>query len=416
MIPRPGQERIEQARPGTLARVRFDLCWRSDVAIHTDLRVVPRLELGRDRLPPALAAAVLDRPAGHVARLSIAPGELVPGLREELRLGLRADPLRLPVRSGQGPGARIEPRVGRFYPRAILGGVAGIERTDRRPFRVIEVQGDSLKIDLNHPLAGRALDLIVSIESIQAHDGRTDGQGVEVAALITGDGPGMQAPWGEVRTDFWSDGPFERLDPRPDRDFYAKPRLVDHLDREAIAEIRSLYSRLIPRGARILDLMSSWHSHLEPALGPVSVVGLGMNRDELEANPMLTEARVQDLNDDPRLPFADARFTAVVCTVSIEYLIRPLEVLREVARVLEPGGRFIVTFSDRWFPPKVIRIWQELHGFERLALVLEALRESGQFGQLETWSLRGLPRPADDRYADRLSQSDPVYAIWGRRI
>jgi hypothetical protein len=64
----------------------------------------------------------------------------------------------------------------------------------------------------------------------------------------------------------------------------------------------------------------------------------------------------------------------------------------------------------------VIRIWQELHAFERIGLVLEYLRESGCFGRLETWSLRGLPRPQDDQYADRLAESDPVYAVWGTRL
>jgi hypothetical protein len=80
-----------------------------------------------------------------------------------------------------------------------------------------------------------------------------------------------------------------------------------------------------------------------------------------------------------------------------------------------PAGLLIVTFSNRWFPPKAIQIWQGIHEFERLGLVLEYFLESGRFDDLNTWSLRGLPRPADDKYADRLWLSDPVYAVWGRR-
>ena len=225
----------------------------------------------------------------------------------------------------------------------------------------------------------------------------------------------MQARWRGLPADFWSDLPFARVDARPDTCFYSEPRLVDHVDRTAIAEISALYGRLIPVGSRILDLMTSWHSHLPASLAPRAVTGLGMNRAELDANPMLTERVVHDLNANARLPFPDASFDAIVCTVSVEYLISPFEVFRELVRVLMPAGLLIVTFSNRWFPPKAIQIWQGIHEFERLGLVLEYFLESGRFDDLNTWSLRGLPRPAGDKYADRLRLSDPVYAVWGRR-
>ena len=124
---------------------------------------------------------------------------------------------------------------------------------------------------------------------------------------------------------------------------------------------------------------------------------------------------MHDLNNQPRLPFDDASFDAVVCSVSVEYLVSPLEVFAEVGRVLKPGGRFIITFSDRWFPPKVIQLWTELHPFERMALVLEYFRHSGQFCDLATESWRGWPRPADDKYAARRLLADPVFAVWGAR-
>ncbi|MEJ2593493.1 MAG: methyltransferase domain-containing protein, partial [Candidatus Thiodiazotropha sp.] len=106
---------------------------------------------------------------------------------------------------------------------------------------------------------------------------------------------------------------------------------------------------------------------------------------------------------------------AIVCTVSVEYLIKPLEVFAEALRVLKPGGRLILTFSNRWFQPKVVKIWQDLHEFERMGLVLEYFLHSGGFRDLETWSLRGLLRPADDKYADRMAFADPVYAVWGEK-
>ena len=113
--------------------------------------------------------------------------------------------------------------------------------------------------------------------------------------------------------------------------------------------------------------------------------------------------------------FESNSFDAVVCTVSIEYLIDPLAVSAEVSRVLRPDGYFIVTFSNRWFPTKAIKIWKELHEFERMGMVLEYFIRSGGFKDLQTYSIRGLPRPHDDKYFPDLWYSDPVYAVWGQK-
>ncbi|MEO6998126.1 MAG: class I SAM-dependent methyltransferase, partial [Terracoccus sp.] len=124
--------------------------------------------------------------------------------------------------------------------------------------------------------------------------------------------------------DDWPAGFFDRQDPGDDADFYAPPRLVTHIDDGAIAAVRELYDELGVPDGRVLDLMSSWVSHLsrKPSGG---LAALGMNAVELQANPVADEVVVQDLNADPRLPFDDGSFDAVVCCVSIDYLIRPVE-------------------------------------------------------------------------------------------
>jgi SAM-dependent methyltransferase len=162
---------------------------------------------------------------------------------------------------------------------------------------------------------------------------------------------GMTAP---DPGDVFPPGFFARADETDDAAFYGPPRLVTHIDDRAIAAVGALYAELGLRG-EVLDLMSSWISHFpEP---PRRLVGLGMNAAELAANPALAEHVVQDLNADPRLPFADASFDAVTCCVSVDYLVDPVPVFREVARVLRPGGPFVVTFSNRCFPTKAIRGW-----------------------------------------------------------
>ena len=142
---------------------------------------------------------------------------------------------------------------------------------------------------------------------------------------------------------------FDRVDPEPDTRFYQSPRLVQHIDAGAIAAVGDAVRRHVPPGSDVLDLMSSWVSHLPPAaeLPLGRVTGLGMNADELAANPRLSERAVRDLNADPRLPYPDASIDAVLITVSIQYLTRPDETLREVARVLRPGGVLLVSFSKR---------------------------------------------------------------------
>ena len=142
-------------------------------------------------------------------------------------------------------------------------------------------------------------------------------------------------------------GFFERLDESDDERFYAQPRLVTHIDDATIEVLTGLYREQLPAGAHVLDLMSSWVSHLPPEVGYPRVAGLGMNRPELEANPRLHDFEVHNLNREPELPFGEAEFDAVLCAVSIQYLTRPVEVLSSVRRVLRPGGGFLIGISRR---------------------------------------------------------------------
>jgi SAM-dependent methyltransferase len=199
----------------------------------------------------------------------------------------------------------------------------------------------------------------------------------------------------------WPAGFFDRQDDSDDADFYGPPRLVTHIDDRAIAAVSELYDELgVPEG-RVLDLMSSWVSHLsrKPTAG---LVVLGMNEVELRANPMADRVVLQDLNVEPRLPFDDSSFEAVTCCVSIDYLTHPVEVLREVARVLAPGGVVALTFSNRCFPTKAVRGWLATDEDGRVAIVRAYLEQAG-FDGVET-ALRTAPRPG----------RDPLYAAWAR--
>ncbi|MBM3489040.1 MAG: class I SAM-dependent methyltransferase [Alphaproteobacteria bacterium] len=162
---------------------------------------------------------------------------------------------------------------------------------------------------------------------------------------------------------------FRRADEASDADFYSFPRLVTHIDDAAIAALTRFYGDFLAPGSDVLDLMSSWVSHLPPAVDYRSVVGLGMNAAELAANPRLSRWLVHDLNQAPGLPFADAHFDACLIAVSVQYLARPLEVFTEIARVLRPGGGLAVSFSNRMFATKAVAVWRALDAAGHAQLV-----------------------------------------------
>ncbi|MGI8926215.1 MAG: methyltransferase domain-containing protein [Tepidiformaceae bacterium] len=198
---------------------------------------------------------------------------------------------------------------------------------------------------------------------------------------------------------------FERLDETDDELFYREARLVTHIDDPAIEALRRFYGGILPAGGAILDLMSSWVSHLPPEAIYSSVTGLGMNEEELAANPCLTAFVVQDLNRDPRLPFPDADFGGGVATVSVQYLTNPVPVFAEVGRVLAPGAPFAVTFSNRCFPTKAIAIWRALNDRDHATLVATYFRLSGAFEDALAYDLS--PDPG---------RSDPLYAVVARAL
>ena len=172
---------------------------------------------------------------------------------------------------------------------------------------------------------------------------------------------------------------FARLDDTDDSDFYQLPRFVTHIDDKTIGALTAYYRETIFAGADVLDLMSSWISHLPEDLELGTVSGLGMNQAELEANPRLTNHVVHDLNAEPVLPYANLSYDFVLIAVSIQYLIRPIEVFAEIARVLRPQGQVIVSTSHRCFPTKAIRAFQQADLEGRLQLIAEYMRRAQAF-------------------------------------
>lgn len=201
-------------------------------------------------------------------------------------------------------------------------------------------------------------------------------------------------------------GHFEREDDAPDPEFYVAPRLLVHIDDYAIEAARRLYAELLPTHSDLLDLMSSYRSHMPIELQWRRLAGLGLNETELRENDQLTEYTVHDLNADPTLPYPVASFDGAVVTVSVQYMTRPVEIFRDVGRVLRPDAPFIVTYSGRAFWTKAVAIWRSLEDRDRATLIGTYFKEAGCFG----------PAQARDCRPQRTVGEDPLFGVWATKV
>jgi SAM-dependent methyltransferase/FKBP-type peptidyl-prolyl cis-trans isomerase 2 len=389
----------------------FTLAWRSSEALHTEHLWAHPVCFWRDVLDPALVKELKDKTVGSRAQITIPADRFAAPYRESKRILVRPNQFQGTDINGQ----TVTPVPGRFYPQGMLHGVGGVYQTTASPCRFLGQQEDKWLFDLNHPLAGRDLTLELEVLALHPEQKERGGRCEDWLERISSDGPGMQARFAGDTSGYFSQPNFQRDDERPDDHFYQESRLVHHLDSTARETICSRYGQLIPAGARVLDLMGSWDSHLPQELELSGLTVLGLNEAELRHNPRAGETLVQDLNIRPTLSFAENSFDAVLCTASIEYLTDPLTVMAEVRRVLRPGGLLAFAFSNRWFPPKAVRVWTEMHEFERMGWVSELILTTGGFCDLATFSRRGLPRPSDDPHRE-LWFSDPVFMVWGRKV
>ena len=190
---------------------------------------------------------------------------------------------------------------------------------------------------------------------------------------------------------------FRRQDERPDGYFYQHPRFVTHIDEAARQAAYTLYNELLPAGGHVLDLMASCVSHLPDKFA--GVTGLGLNLEELNANSLVSDPLVFDLNRSETLPLDTGRFSGAVCTVSVQYMTRPDDTFAEVARSLEPGAPFVVTFSNRMFPTKAVLAWRVGDDASHVRLVRSYFEQTPAFGS--TFSQHHQP-----------AGGDPLYAVW----
>jgi SAM-dependent methyltransferase len=208
------------------------------------------------------------------------------------------------------------------------------------------------------------------------------------------DNPKWPASWP------YSEKDFTRMDESRDVIFYDQPRLVTHIDDPCINALTKFYGETLRDGDDVLDICSSWISHYPKTWKGGKVVGMGMNQYELSQNKVLTDYVVKDLNDNPTFPFEDGSFDKVTCVVSIDYLTKPLDVVKEIGRVLKPGGVAIISMSNRCFPTKAFQIWLQTNDLEHIFIVGSFFHYSGLFEPPQSYDRS--PKPG---------LSDPLYIV-----
>ncbi|MCB2181882.1 MAG: methyltransferase domain-containing protein [Desulfobulbaceae bacterium] len=390
--------------------IEFELDWQSRDANHRDAFWADPVNFWRDCLDQSLYSTLMGAGVNDKVKVHI-PRESFPVPYTDNKL-VRIRPSQFMPQGVQGK--KITPQAGRFYPQSFLHGVSGVFKQSLAPCRFIGFENNHMLFDLNHPLSPYDTDLQATVRNIFDDAIERGGRCEDWLEKASADGPGMQALSQKGYDNFFTEENLRRSDATSDRLFYNKPRLVHHLDSTARKTIRRVYTNLIGDGADVLDLMGSWDSHLADTLKLKKLAVLGLNEEELAKNTKATETFLQDLNMDKTLPFKENSFDAVVCTASVEYLVDPISIFREVNRILRNDGIFALSFSNRWFPPKAIRIWTEIHEFERMGFVLELFRKAGNYTDLHTYSRRDLPRPDDDPHPELLL-SDPVSIVWGKK-
>lgn len=392
-----------------LAKVEFSNTWRSVKVLHKDRLLVPKFNFWRDILPNGMDRGWEKMGPGDSKSYQYETGQLLTFWTKKKLYSTFASQIALYWDNGEP----IDYSPGRFYPRGLLIKL-GFFHDDRGMFRVIAYENRKLEFDLNEPLSKYSMLLSGKVIEVLEDWNVRGGPCRDVPYLLTTNGIGLQAQHEKVETDFYRDHPFERESATPDQMFYESPRLVRHVDQVANNHITEVYLRYLKPGMKVLDLMSSWDSHLSGSQQSIAVTGIGLNQTEMEQNPYLSKHLVHDLNQNPILPLQNDDFDLAICSLSVEYLTQPKQVFEEIGRVLKPGAFFIITFSDHWFPAKVIRIWRMLHPFERMGLVLNYFKSSGKFENLYTESIRGYLRPLDDPHIKERRESDSIFVVLGQ--
>ena len=195
-----------------------------------------------------------------------------------------------------------------------------------------------------------------------------------------------------------------------DEIFYQQPRFVHHLSDSFRTRLTSLYSEYLLNHHIILDLMSSWVSHLPSNISYKKVIGHGMNEAELSSNERLDRFFVQNLNKKQNMPIEDSSIDVGLIVAGWQYLQYPEKVSLELSRVIKSDSLLIISFTNRAFWTKAPNIWTYSSEEKRIEYVTNVLTSNG-------WRIEKIlnERTHDKKlFGFYSSESDPFFSVIAR--
>ncbi|MEN2985641.1 MAG: hypothetical protein ABDH16_03140 [Thermodesulfovibrionaceae bacterium] len=321
---------MKRVRENTKADVILKFRWKSSIGEHEEVHFCS-INIWRDfdLFHEKIKKIIWGKKPGDIDKVSFKAGELF-SYSENNILEINKSQFSPPTTLRNF----IEPRLGRFYPLGFFTGLKGVFPQNFKPARIIYFSDKTLKIDTNIPISKYDIEIESFILDVREKLTEVGGECRDWCAIALENGPGMQVRYNGIETDFELDNPlaFSRADESDDTLFYSEPRITTHIDSKCHENLVNLYENLLPNEGKILDLMSSYQSHI-PKGKNLRIIGLGLNEEEMKKNELLDDFIIHDINKSPEIPFYNEEFDAVVCDLSIEYVIKPIELLK-VKRVV----------------------------------------------------------------------------------
>ena len=201
-----------------------------------------------------------------------------------------------------------------------------------------------------------------------------------------------------------------KIDISDDRIFYQTPRYVNHLSHSFRKRLTNLYKEYLFSHFTLLDLMSSWVSHLPNNIRYKKVLAHGMNEAELKANTRIDKFWIQNLNNTQNLPVEDSTVDAGLIVAGWQYLQYPEKVALELSRIIKSDSLLIVSFTNRAFWTKSPYIWTNSSDEERIDYVKSVLNSNG-------WRIEEIfnEKTYENKFFGFYSlESDPFFSVVAR--
>tara|TARA_Y100001968_G_C19222868_1_gene650616 strand:+ start:112 stop:762 length:651 start_codon:yes stop_codon:yes gene_type:complete len=202
----------------------------------------------------------------------------------------------------------------------------------------------------------------------------------------------------------------KKMDMGDDEIFYSRPRYVHHLSDSFRSRLSNLYSEYLLNHHVILDLMSSWVSHLPSNIRFKKVIGHGLNEAELSSNKRLDSFWIQNLNKTQNIPIEDSSVDVGLIVAGWQYLQYPENVSLELSRIIKPESFLIISFTNRAFWNKAPNIWTYSSEEKRIEYVTSILNTNG-------WSVEKIinEKTFDKKlFGFYSAESDPFFSVIAR--